>query len=81
MTICKNISVGAVNMYTLLRLLACVDCRIVVFDDLIAFEKKLFLFFFKSQTIGFEYFVFEKFARLRIYGVDDVLVFAVRRFS
>lgn len=41
MTICKNISVGAVNMYVLLRLLVCVDWRIVVFDDLIAFETKI----------------------------------------
>lgn len=78
MTICKNISVGAVNTCRLL--LACVDWRQVVFDDLIAFETKL-LFFFECQTIGFEHFVLEKFARLRIYGVDDVLVFAVRRFS
>lgn len=41
MTICKNISVGAVNTCRLL--LACVDWRQVVFDDLIAFETKIIL--------------------------------------
>lgn len=39
MTICKNISVGTVNTCRLL--LACVDWRQVVFDDLIAFETKI----------------------------------------
>ena len=42
MTICKNISVGAVNMRRL-DWHVCVDWRIVVFDDLIAFETKIIL--------------------------------------
>lgn len=41
MTICKNISVGAVNMRRLARLHVCVDWRQVVFDDSIAFETKI----------------------------------------
>lgn len=40
MTICKNISVGAVNMRRL-DWHVCVDWRQVVFDDLIAFETKI----------------------------------------